>query len=197
MSRNLPLPAAGHVAQDWFSLPALPILVEPRCLFDGPEGRAPDGTECDRLVCQHLSSTEQLSYLNAIKKMIQPGSPNGDKIPMGFVGRTSKKMLLQRFRVALHPQRALSRKALILIAILCVLAFLASYCFILQPASHPTSEDLGNSQVIPGPAETSFILHESDGTYSLFIDGIMRDILTAAEIMTEPYCTYEIVEIGG
>ncbi len=153
--------------------------------------------ECDRLVCQHLSSTEQLSYLNAIKKMIQPGSPNGDKIPMGFVGRTSKKMLLQRFRVALHPQRALSRKALILIAILCVLAFLASYCFILQPASHPTSEDLGNSQVIPGPAETSFILHESDGTYSLFIDGIMRDILTAAEIMTEPYCTYEIVEIGG
>ena len=47
--------------------------------------------ECDRLVCQHLSSTEQLSYLNAIKKMIQPGSPNGDKIPMGFVGRTSKK----------------------------------------------------------------------------------------------------------
>lgn len=104
--------------------------------------------ECDRLVCQHLSSTEQLSYLNAIKKMIQPGSPNGDKIPMGFVGRTSKKMLLQRFRVALHPQRALSRKALILIAILCVLAFLASYCFILQPASHPTSEDLGNSQLM-------------------------------------------------
>lgn len=31
--------------------------------------------ECDRLVCQHLSSTEQLSYLNAIKKMIQPGLP--------------------------------------------------------------------------------------------------------------------------
>lgn len=151
--------------------------------------------ECDRLVCQHLSSAEQLSYLNAIKKMIQLGSPNGDKIPMGFVGRTSKKMLLQRFRVALHPQCALSRKALVLIAILCVLAFLASYCFILQPASHPTSGDLGKSQVIPGPAETSFILHESDGTYSLIMDGTMRDILTAAEITTEPYCTYEIVEM--
>lgn len=148
--------------------------------------------QCDRLVCQHLSRAEQLSYLSAIAKMIKPGSPNEDKIPVGFVGQISKKLLLQRFRLALHPQNSLSRKAFALIAILCILVFLASYCFIVQPATPPplenTYETYENSS-----ANSVYILHWRDDTYSLFVNNTEVAILTEAQLSKEPYSEFLLI----
>lgn len=126
----------------WFSCAARYLFWwNPAAYLMAQKGEHRMELQCDRLMCQHLSRAEQLSHLNAIAKMIKPGSPNEDKIPMGFVGQISKKLLLQRFRLALHPQNALSRKAFTPIASPCILVFLASCCFIVQPATPPPLEN--------------------------------------------------------
>lgn len=153
--------------------------------------------QCDCRVCQRLTTVEQMCYLNAIIKMLKLGSRKLSKIPMGCGGQASRKFLAQRFHLALYPCRKQPRRRTIIAAVLIFALFLASYTFTIQPASRPTQDDLEYSNIISGPAVTSFIFHETDGTYSLIIDGIMRDILTAAEVEAEPYCTYQIIETGG
>lgn len=149
--------------------------------------------KCDAKVTREFQEEERLSYAEALmntlrvcgrKSVAQPGET---MLSIPFLGATLTKRrvkadedLIQRFDVVLEVDRRDSRIMRQIFAVVMILLFVASFCFVIQPFRHPPEEelqlDLGKGQeTMVGPfqidPETAFLVDNQDGTYSLFVNG--------------------------
>ena len=107
--------------------------------------------------------------------------------------------VLQRFDALLKDGPRNKRIGVVCIAVLTVL-FCLSFCFLVQPSRLPTEEDLG---IGPGEGEfikkedvspeSSFIVDNKDGTYSLFLNGKYVFDLTEQDLENEFYQSLSII----
>lgn len=107
--------------------------------------------------------------------------------------------VLQRFDALLEDGPRNKRIGTVSIAVLTVL-FCLSFCFIVQPYGLPTEEDLGiepgeeaSIEIEEVSPESSFIVDNQDGTYSLFLNGQYTDDLTEEDLENEFFRTLSII----
>lgn len=147
--------------------------------------------KCDAKVTREFQEEERLSYAEALmntlrvcgrKSVAQPGEA---MLSIPFLGATLAKRrasadedLIQRFDVVLEVDRRDSKRAKRGLVAVMILMFAASFCFVIQPFGFPMTEDLVvemESRDMVGPflitPETSVLVDNQDGTYSLFVNG--------------------------
>ena len=149
---------------------------------------------CDKSVYCNLSDKEEVAYISAIYYALTKKRYD-EELPAGFAGTTLNRYFKQRVALLREPYRGIEWKKISLVAILCLLIFLASYTVVIQPATLPNISEIEGENVREGKEERPFLLELSNGKY-VYIDenGLQRDILSKEEIQNPPYNSLERFE---
>lgn len=79
-----------------------------------------------------------------------------------------------------------------------MLLFMGSFCFTVQPFGTPLENEIPSSSnsydLIEITPETSYLVNNKDGTYSLFINGVFWNNILAEDITHEPHQSLPIIE---
>lgn len=151
--------------------------------------------ECDERACRGMSDEERIAYLEAIKRVLESGRKKEQELGMGYGKNHSFLFLKRRFCEVLEPVERYTIGQTRILAVLCLILFLASYAVILQPAGVPKNTDEAKYDIFTEQTvEEQFILHYTDGTY-LYVSNL-RGItyLTEEEIKKPPYQGLPIFE---
>ena len=138
------------------------------------------------------------------KSVAQPGEAI---LSIPFLGTTLAKRrssadedLIQRFDVVLEVDRRDSKRAKRGIVAAMFLLFAASFCFVIQPFRLPpddytadTSYEISTFQITP---QTSVLVDNKDGTYSLFVNGSYWHDIGEEDITGELFRSIPIVSIS-
>ena len=169
--------------------------------------------KCDAKVTREFQEEERLSYAEALmntlrvcgrKSVAQPGEA---MLSIPFLGATLAKRrasadedLIQRFDVVLEVDRRDSKRAKRGIVAAMFLLFAASFCFVIQPFRLPpddytadTSYEISTFQITP---QTSVLVDNKDGTYSLFVNGSYWHDIGEEDITGELFRSIPIVSIS-
>ncbi len=148
---------------------------------------------CDQRVCGRLEESEQLNYLQTLIKLARNSSPEHTNIILGYTG-SSEANITQRFQM-MTQVKITSRERIKFFAglIACILLFVASYCFILQPGTAPPINEVSDGNVNTLIVE-AFIMRSKDGRLTLYLDGKAAYILSEADLRKDPYCNYIIFD---
>jgi hypothetical protein len=98
---------------------------------------------------------------------------------------------IQRFEIATGE----GKQTVGIACVICLIAlFFLSFGFVIQPASLPSEEELyagtdatAEIQMISVTPENAYLSHNTDGTYSLYIDGEFFMTVAKEEAKYEPY----------
>lgn len=148
---------------------------------------------CDQRVCGHLEESGQLNYLQTLINLAQNSSPEHTNIILGYTG-SSEANIMQRFQM-MTQAKTTSRERIKFFAGLavCVLLFIASYSFILQPGAAPPTGDIDGDDVETFSIAT-FIIRSPDGDLTLYLEGRAAYSLSELDLQKEPYCNYRIFD---
>ena len=145
---------------------------------------------CDLSLSQKYSSTERVKYLEVILKVLRQINCNvtGKSIlTTSLVNYSTYASTKQRFEIVSHAEKS-SYKLQLCCYLVIFFIFFMSYLIIFQ-TSFPVPAANG------GTAQTSFILHKSDDTYSLYIEGVYYKDLSEKDLSKKEYSELRIV--GG
>lgn len=130
----------------------------------------------DKKVCYILDKQQQVSYLNAIAKVISNlnGEKNVSTVLCSFVEDGDYKKLEQRFKMILEGNYCNKGGRNIFVIPLICFVFALSYMFVPQPYSEPDIEKYGSMQIISG---NSYLI-KTDTGYELYgvTDNYIADI---------------------
>lgn len=169
--------------------------------------------KCDAKVTREFQEEERLSYAEALMNTLRVcgrksvDQPREAMLSIPFLGATLAKRrvkadedLIQRFDVVLEVDRKDSKRMRRGLIAVMFLMFAASFCFVIQPYGLPLIEDL-NSEIAQGDtvgsidftSETSFLIDNQDGTYSLFINGEYLHDVGEEDIENEMFQSIPII----
>ena len=165
--------------------------------------------KCDAKVIQGLGEEQKTRYAEALLHVFalygRQTAEGKSWMAVPFVEETAQGKnavnhnVLQRFDALLEDGPRNKRIGAVSIAVLTVL-FCLSFCFIVQPYGLPTEEDLGiepgeeaSIEIEEVSPESSFIVDNQDGTYSLFLNGQYTADLTEEDLENEFYQTLSII----
>ena len=149
--------------------------------------------QCDDRVAGQGSLDEQEGYLRTMMELMKRYAFGDTPVgASGMVGR--EKEMKIRFEALLAPKTRWSRWMRIVILVVVVALFVASYTVVIQPARFPSEEEMSSyreghtaydisSDIIENADQ--FILYE-DGKYRLFIDGTYVSDIDEA-FLNDPY----------
>ena len=169
--------------------------------------------KCDAKVTREFQEEERLSYAEALMNTLRVcgrksvAQPREAMLSIPFLGATLTKRrvkadedLIQRFDVVLEVDRRDSKRVRRGLVAVMILLFVASFCFVIQPFRLPPEDDLGieiNSgdtfvplQITP---QTSFLVDNEDGTYSLFVNGKYLHKVDEQTVKSEMFRSIPIV----
>lgn len=153
---------------------------------------------CDSSVLAGVPVREYQNYLAAIARMAERSSDLRANIPAAaakFAGiKRKENILLTRVTAVQSLSKRTGRQRLVvwLGSLLCLLVFLGSYCFIVQP--YFEYEDITEGTQIGISPETSYIMHNSEGSYTLWYQGICMGKLSEEDLDIFPNNQLEIIE---
>ena len=169
--------------------------------------------KCDENVMKQLRPEQRVDYAEALVNVIKLCTEKEFKasreelIAIPFLGSASSREkradinIIQRLDAMLEFNRPNGKIPLFFCTCL-ILLFVFSFCFVLQPYSLPPEEDLLTSpnseaviELLEVTPETSLLVDNQDGTYSLFVDGEYWRDITAKERTREPYQALPITTI--
>ena len=165
--------------------------------------------KCDAKAVQGLGEAQKAQYAEALLHVFAMFGRQTEErkswMAVPFVEETAQgknavnRNVLQRFDALLKDEPRNKKIGGVCIAVLTVL-FCLSFCFLVQPSRLPTEEDLG---IGPGEGEfvkmedvspeSSFIVDNKDGTYSLFLNGEYVFDLTKQDLENEFYQSLSII----
>ena len=165
--------------------------------------------KCDAKAVQGLREAQKTQYAEALLHVFAMFGRQTEErkswMAVPFVEETAQgknavnRNVLQRFDALLKDEPRNKKIGGVCIAVLTVL-FCLSFCFLVQPSRLPTEEDLG---IGPGEGEfvkmedvspeSSFIVDNKDGTYSLFLNGEYVFDLTKQDLENEFYQSLSII----
>lgn len=167
--------------------------------------------KCDKRVTkdlnleQRINYTESLLHVLTLCTMDEPMSPKEGVASIPFLGMATKhkssadENTLQRFDAILESDIQ-NKKVAITCGTCLLFLFLFSFCFVIQPYSLPSEEDFWPDtkdevavsllQITP---ESSLLVDNQDGTYSLFVDGEYWRDISNQEIKYDPYQSLPVI----
>lgn len=150
---------------------------------------------CDYAVLKDRSRHERGRYIAALYAIAISGNENLTSqisiTPFIHKRNEDDSLLLQR-AIAIRDLKTPSRKVSICSIILMMALFIGSYCVIFQP-DFASPEVESNEGIIISP-ENSYIVHEADDTYTLWIDDEYMWDVPEALLDAEPHSKLEIRE---
>lgn len=150
---------------------------------------------CDQRVCGHLGKSEQYDYMQTLINLARINSPRLSNVVLGYTG-DSEANITQRFQLMTQTRTTpVERMRLYVGLIACILLFISSYCFILQPNTGPPTEEVAGDSIGICIID-AFIIRSSDGEATLYLDGVAARALTEEDLQKEPYCNYEIFDVN-
>lgn len=148
---------------------------------------------CDQRVCGHLEKLEQYDYMQTLINLARNNSPRLSNVVLGYTGDSEAK-IMQRFEIMAQPKATSGERVRFFAGIIiCVLLFVASYSFIIQPGvAPPTDEVLGGK--VDYLIMESFIMRSKDGGLTLYLDGKAAYALSEEDLLVDPYRNYKIYD---
>ncbi len=148
---------------------------------------------CDKVVLTGADAAGRLAYVEALYHAAsRAGEGISSFVTAGsFVQPGRASILAVRANMAIdepHPNQWKARTALVLSAIL----FVASYTFILQPASFPAGMADG-VEIVPVSPETSYLKELPSGDYEIWCDGEFSGYVTKNMRNDEVYRELEVL----
>lgn len=150
---------------------------------------------CDQRVCRDLSSEAQLSYLQTLLRLVEINSKEPSPLSLGYIGGSDNEYIVQRFNFIIkYNKKTPPTIKVVCGAILCIVLFVASYCFILQPwyAPPPEVQNYTDASLSVG----YYIIHTPDGEYKLYYNSKFMFNLYNDQLANEPFSSYTIYEGG-
>lgn len=152
---------------------------------------------CDRYVVRNFDDAQRTHYVeattNILKQLVHAATQNS-MASVGFVS-TVPGMIIQRCELILFPPKKLGRIARSSLLIFIIFLTILSYAFIFQTAYTPSQEELQN--ITCGSLDSnislnispknSYLVLNSDETYTLYVNGDPFDILEKSEISALPF----------
>lgn len=149
---------------------------------------------CDQRVCKHLEKPEQFDYMQTLINLARNNSPRPSNVVLGYTG-DSEANIMQRFQLMTEAKAIAAERAKLYIGlIMCVLLFIASYCFVLQPGFVPPTDEITGDDIGTCIMD-AFIMRAPDGSFTLYLDGRAVYTLSEKDLQKEPYCNYKIFDI--
>ena len=167
--------------------------------------------KCDVSVTKSLSLEQRLDYAEALLHVLALcvreesnfSTTWHASIPFsGMIGDGQKSAdinIIQRFDVVLESTDQ-NRKIGAACGVCLILLFLISFCFVIQPYSLPPEEDLETNMsgeatinLLQITSETSLLVDNQDGTYSLFVNGDHWHDISAQAATHEPYQSLPVI----
>lgn len=150
---------------------------------------------CDQRVCGHLEESEQLNYLQTLINLAQNSSPEHTNIILGYA-ESSEANIMQRFQIMTQTKTTSGERIKFFAGLtVCVLLFIASYSFILQPGAIPPTGEIEGDDIETFWVE-AFIMRSENGSLTLYLDGKAAYFLSEEDLQKEPYCNYEIFNVN-
>lgn len=131
--------------------------------------------KCDMVVTQKFSKTEKLGYLELLYRIAREAPVKTGKRPRMaarfFTRKEKETPLIERFKLITKPIKKPVWVGQAIVIAVSIGIWLASYCFILQPAFDPPEEDIYTDSSVR-EIHTLYLIKHKDGTYSeVFEDG--------------------------
>ena len=153
--------------------------------------------KCDTDVRACLDESQQVQYYQSLLEYYQKSlSKQHYRLALHVIGVAGVRKdwrIKQRFDLGLLSKNVNSKKRLnILCGFLLLLLLVASYSFIIQPASHPP-----DSESIAIDIEKSYLLEKQDGTYDFYLNGVFVANIHEESIHSEPFSQMIIIKEGA
>lgn len=157
--------------------------------------------KCDAKVTKKLNNEQRVCYAEALlhvlaltleKRPSKNHNAREESIAISFVGAAFHKKVaantdtIQRFDALLECGKQ-NKKVEIACGSLLLFLFCFSFCFVIQPFSLPTPQNISHVAKgdVSGPVsispESSFLLDNKDGTYAFFLNGTYMQDITEEE----------------
>lgn len=152
-------------------------------------------SKIDLHLTRKMSEEASFDYLQALltvarslvekKRVLSP-------VAIGLLPSKKEHLLEQRFRLVLEqkPLKSIQKLGIVLLSALMFLTYIGSYSFIIQPYGVP--DELETNMILDITPETSFIIKNNSGIYSLYVNN--HYICELDDITIEPYCLLKILE---
>lgn len=150
---------------------------------------------CDACACANLTKEAQYSYLETLIRLAKSHCEHTPPLSVNYVGNSDEKNLIQRFQLIIASNRRTTPHAKVVFGmILCIVLFITSYCFIIQPWYAPPPE---TAFYTAGSSSDGFyLIRTSEGQYKLYYNETGILALNEDQLVQEPFCHYPIYEEG-
>ena len=148
---------------------------------------------CDDRACRTLTENARAEYTAVLIKSLKiVANKPKSALASCFVGNYYKAFIRQRIKVLLSPPP--SKPALwksLLTTSICILLFIGSYTFILQPAAAPPNGENEPSITTITP-ENAWLLYTDEGQYEVWVNGKYLATISAATAQSAPFNELQI-----
>lgn len=153
---------------------------------------------CDQKVCKRLPEDMRLAYMETLMKLVKSGSSEHTQIYVNYLGNENDENIIQRFQALLWDKPRSSTKIRTAICLfLCLVVFIGSYFFIVQPCAYPDIDDIGgDGQVHWMNIETDYIVRKMDGTLLYYCNGEYFGPIMEKSLYTEPFNEMQLIYEG-
>lgn len=150
----------------------------------------------DFSLARQLTEEERTEYLETILKVLEQQSKmkknqNLSQVGIGFVSHKKRKKIKQRFEFINHykPISWLQRFLNYALCLLLLLSFFCSFFFIVQPYAEPSSIQ-NDCDIFTINEDTSYLIANKDGSYSLYEDGVY--LFDIQDKTIEPFSSFTV-----
>lgn len=151
---------------------------------------------CDRSVTKGYSPQQRARYLSVLAKVALAqycaGTDNLSLSAMTVFRRKQDENILVKRSTAIQKRKEPTLAISFMTVVVLVFVFFLSYLIVLQPVIRPP--EVGDNEGIVISPETSYIVHEEDGSFVLWIGDKRMGKIPEESLNSEPHCLLEIRE---
>lgn len=151
---------------------------------------------CDRAVTKGLGVRDRARYLMVLEKVAASqcslvDDRFGFSVLAVFRRRTDEDILITR-SIAVQKRKEPTLLISVLTVVVLVLVFMLSYLVVVQPVIWPDEPDVNDSITIS--PDNSYIVHNADDTYTLWVNGEYVYEIPASSLDSVPHNQLKIIE---
>ena len=136
-----------------------------------------------------------MSYMETLIKLMRNGTAGFAEAYVGYLGYDNDEIMTQRFQMLLLGKPNLTERIRLFVCYaLCLLMFIVSYGFILQPWDPSPKVDEQGGSIFELTPDDGYIVRRSDGTLIFYADGTNLGVtIQEAMLSVEPFSQMQII----
>ena len=142
----------------------------------------------DHFACKSLTDFQKTEFASVLLKTLKGTAKHRKKmLTAGFIGHYYSSYLTQRIKMLSSPMpHRCSTKANLLTLFVCLLLYLGSYSFILQPATHPQELTDGSGYTLLTP-DNAWLVPADNNQFEIWLNGEYYATISHESAKTPPF----------